>query len=387
MTVVLHTNQVDQEFESPLSLESRAVQSFFPKYFLDDIASSVQQRPLDSEITIIFQSMHDPANVCLDPCDLFFIQDLAKRHFVWIEILPPNIQQVPHLLTAIQQELRAAGRTGKIAAIIFSGHGNGDCFILKDPLKRDSLLTDEDVQYGIFYNVPPSTTLIFHACDTGQILAPAIAKCGYRVIACTQAVRSHETWLQFSANRISMVSEIDGIFSTESAAAIDPEYNVRKFTYLKHLVDGQFLERKESIKTLNCLIECYKRGVGVPPSFDTSVQYVKMGAKIGDPKHQFALAAFYFEGSGVKKNIVKSFYWIRQAASQQHPRALWKLGWYYENGIVVAPSPIHAIACYQKAADQGLAIARQDLLRLQSPQWTPARRRHFGRKSSTAQKK
>lgn len=82
----------------------------------------------------------------------------------------------------------------------------------------------------------------------------------------------------------------------------------------------------------------------------------RLRAEKGDPVAQFSLGAFLYYGS---PQTAEGTEWIRKAALQQFPPALYHLGQIHEFGFGVSPDDRLALAWYRKAADRGSAPAQR----------------------------
>jgi TPR repeat protein len=69
----------------------------------------------------------------------------------------------------------------------------------------------------------------------------------------------------------------------------------------------------------------------------------------------------YQNGRGVIQDDVEAVKWYRKAAEQGYAIAEDNLGWMYQNGRGVVQDDAEAIKWYRKAAEQGYAIAEDNL--------------------------
>ena len=72
----------------------------------------------------------------------------------------------------------------------------------------------------------------------------------------------------------------------------------------------------------------------------------------------------YQNRRGVELDYEKAVYWYSKAATQNHPRALYALGWLYEYGRGVAYNKEKAARYFQAAFQYGAVDARIHLTRL-----------------------
>ena len=77
---------------------------------------------------------------------------------------------------------------------------------------------------------------------------------------------------------------------------------------------------------------------------------VQTKAAQGFMKQELELAADYFVGKGVPKDLAQSAYWFRKAADQGNPAAQVYLGYMYTVGMGVSRDTTQAIGWYRRAA-------------------------------------
>jgi TPR repeat protein len=93
-----------------------------------------------------------------------------------------------------------------------------------------------------------------------------------------------------------------------------------------------------------------------PPSGD-----VRMKAEQGYLQQELMLAAAYFMGRGVPRDLSQSAYWYRKAANQGDPGAQVQLGYFYQAGIGVPRDDSEAVRWYQRAAAGGSVRGKLNL--------------------------
>src|ERR1700728_2379820 len=96
----------------------------------------------------------------------------------------------------------------------------------------------------------------------------------------------------------------------------------------------------------------------------TTVAEVQTKAAQGFVKQQLELAADYFAGRGVPKDLTQSAYWYRKAADQGNPAAEVYLGYMYTVGMGVPQDKAEAVRWYRRAASAGNAEAEVNLAAL-----------------------
>ena len=89
-----------------------------------------------------------------------------------------------------------------------------------------------------------------------------------------------------------------------------------------------------------------------------AVKWYRQSAESGYAPAQCKLGACYYEGKGVKKDLIETVRWLRKSAMQGYAVAQFALAGCYSNGYGVKQDYSEAVKWYRMAADQGLAIAQ-----------------------------
>jgi hypothetical protein len=84
-------------------------------------------------------------------------------------------------------------------------------------------------------------------------------------------------------------------------------------------------------------------------------------AEQGDAKAQYDLGVIYAKGTGVEKDVAKSFEWFHKAAEQGIVGAQIEIAWMYKKGKGVQQDFGESVKWYQKAAEQGNVDAQYAL--------------------------
>lgn len=98
----------------------------------------------------------------------------------------------------------------------------------------------------------------------------------------------------------------------------------------------------------NSLDDCYYNGVGVEKSIERAFEWYNKAAGQGLSEAQYNLARCF--GSHAKKLM---FVWMKRAADQAHPKALYKVGEFYEYGRGVESNRQQAKNYYAKSEEKG----------------------------------
>jgi TPR repeat protein len=91
------------------------------------------------------------------------------------------------------------------------------------------------------------------------------------------------------------------------------------------------------------------------------VAEIQIKAAQGFVKQELELAAAYFAGRGVAKDLARAAYWYRKAADQGNPAAQVYLGYLYSAGIGVPQDTAEAIRWYRRAASSNSPQAEVNL--------------------------
>ncbi len=112
---------------------------------------------------------------------------------------------------------------------------------------------------------------------------------------------------------------------------------------------------------------CLLQGGGAEVKSDTggdhptSVVVLQTKAAQGFVKQELELAAAYFAGRAMPKDLAQAAYWYRKAADQGDPAAQVYLGYLYTAGIGVPQDTAEAIRWYRRAASSNSAQAEVNL--------------------------
>ncbi len=93
----------------------------------------------------------------------------------------------------------------------------------------------------------------------------------------------------------------------------------------------------------------------------SNVAELQTKAAQGFVKQELELAAAYFAGRGVPKDLAQAAYWYRKAADQGNPAAQVYLGYLYSVGLGVPQDTAEAIRWYRRAASSNSPLAEVNL--------------------------
>jgi TPR repeat protein len=93
----------------------------------------------------------------------------------------------------------------------------------------------------------------------------------------------------------------------------------------------------------------------------SNVAELQTKAAQGFVKQELELAAAYFAGRGVPKDLGQAAYWYRKAADQGNPAAQIYLGYLYSVGLGVPQDTAEAIRWYRRAASSNSPLAEVNL--------------------------
>eukprot|EP01040_Poterioochromonas_malhamensis_P012475 gene12475-13648_t len=134
-------------------------------------------------------------------------------------------------------------------------------------------------------------------------------------------------------------------------------------------MDDEDLEMMPTPKAILELGICYEQGKGIEPDYQMALQWYTVSAIEGEhAEAQFRLGLYHELGTnGAEKDIIQALQWYRQAASNNHPIAAYKIGICYEKGFCyfhghhLNKNLKLAIKLYKLAADSGYVVALNNL--------------------------
>jgi hypothetical protein len=330
-----------------------------PDYFWRDLEEKNSHKPLDASVIIVLQSEKDDLfHSCSDPCDLFAIQEFAQMHFVVFKVTDCKKGILAPIRDAIK-DLAYQQRTGEIKALILSGHGTANSIEFSQERTKyrtvDHNFTTSDLYEEFFDDLPfDRTTIILHACSTGQGLGPTIARMEphITVIAPMNPVDAHDTHLHYSeTDGFSMLSTRSPIYSNQMGPLDHDDYPFlyRRMAYLEKLI-----QTGTNIRALSCMGAHFQGGILVPPSKKQAVGFYIDAAQHGDLLAQRWMSDYYSQESGFVQSEC-AHYWHLQMAKQGDARSQYIIGVDFEWGLRgVRRSIAQAREWYLKAAQQEL---------------------------------
>lgn len=110
-----------------------------------------------------------------------------------------------------------------------------------------------------------------------------------------------------------------------------------------------------------CVAAMYYEGIGVKKDIFKAVEWVQKSAAQGYPRAQTNLGIAYLNGDGIELNQHKAYQWILKAAQQGYDRAEYYLGGLYYEGKGVDRNIIEAIKWFKKATEQNFEEAQEAL--------------------------
>ena len=105
----------------------------------------------------------------------------------------------------------------------------------------------------------------------------------------------------------------------------------------------------------------YFYGNGVEKDMSQFFAWTKKAADAGLPEAMFSLSLAYYNGNGVEKDMSQYFAWTKKAADAGLPKAMFNLAIAYEDGVGVEKDMSQYFAWTKKAADAGLSLAMFNL--------------------------
>ena len=105
----------------------------------------------------------------------------------------------------------------------------------------------------------------------------------------------------------------------------------------------------------------YFYGNGVEKDMSQFSAWMEKAADDGFPEAMFSLSLAYYNGNGVEKDMSQYFAWTKKAADAGLPKAMFNLAIAYEDGLGVEKDMSQYFAWTKKAADAGLSLAMFNL--------------------------
>ena len=118
------------------------------------------------------------------------------------------------------------------------------------------------------------------------------------------------------------------------------------------------------------LINCYYNGIGMKKDYKECARWLKhfYGQYIQQEKNAkdviYDIATRYESGDGLEQDYTEAFAWYSKAHKLGHPHAIYRVGKFFENGVVVNKNLDMAIKKYKLAAYRGDKDAKEALKRL-----------------------
>ena len=132
---------------------------------------------------------------------------------------------------------------------------------------------------------------------------------------------------------------------------------INLYAYSKNKeVDDWVSDAKKYYQDYNIGLEEYKN-----KNYKKAFEILLTLAEVGDARAQSDIAGMYFNGWGVKKDLLQAFKWYEISSKNGNPYAQYKLGDMYWNGLGVKTNTDTAQIWWKKAADNGYKDAQFNL--------------------------
>lgn len=93
--------------------------------------------------------------------------------------------------------------------------------------------------------------------------------------------------------------------------------------------------------------------LGLAVNLEESINFYGKAAEQGHPEAQLALSNLCLVGAGLVQSNCDAYLWAKRAADQHHPRGLYVLGCYYEEGVGIPQDLEKAKELYEAAKKTG----------------------------------
>lgn len=290
------------------------------------IQASNQSKPVSEPAVVVLLAAEDPDRAFADYRLLPSIEQLAKTHYVALQVIGNRREKLGETINRIAKEL--GGRA--IKTLVIKAHGERN----RIQFGRNNFYTEEDVKAEDFSCLDRNASIILESCLVGQGLARKIASVQSRpVFASAKAIT-------------------DCVYTY---CCKEHGYGMIGFDATKNIIVKRYQQEGASItETAPCFVTPGKIQEIQKILHDQTVK----AAEQGDARAQNNLGADYTHGHVVAQSTEKAVIWFQKAAEQGHVFAQYNLGQCYEKGYGVAHPREEAIHWYRKAADQGLALAQ-----------------------------
>jgi hypothetical protein len=115
---------------------------------------------------------------------------------------------------------------------------------------------------------------------------------------------------------------------------------------------------------LHLMARAHREGLGSPVSLPDAIHCCLLAARRGHAEAQLELGVRHTGGDGVARDLAAASEWLRAAASQGLPDALYRVGRMRLTGLDGPPDPVEAAGCFRAAAARGHLEASFELAEL-----------------------
>ncbi len=106
--------------------------------------------------------------------------------------------------------------------------------------------------------------------------------------------------------------------------------------------------------------QAHRQPLNLPPA-QVGPLSLRMAAANGNPSAEFAVAARFADGTGVKQDLEEAMRWYQRSASHGFAQSQYRLATFYERGLGVTQDIARAKIWYQRAAENGNVKAMHNL--------------------------
>ncbi len=131
-------------------------------------------------------------------------------------------------------------------------------------------------------------------------------------------------------------------------------------------------EGSPNYRTVDAAALPQKLGTGVPNKPSEAFRRMRITAKRGDPRAQYSLGTYYYQGFGTRVDRPSAAVWFRKSAEKGFAEAQLAYGMLLLSGDGIAQDKARAIKWFGKAARQGNGRAKEVLRELLTYRGHPA---------------
>ncbi|MCB1529163.1 MAG: SEL1-like repeat protein [Hyphomicrobiaceae bacterium] len=125
--------------------------------------------------------------------------------------------------------------------------------------------------------------------------------------------------------------------------------------------------QQDTATVQSSLSDSHRQPLNLPPAAVGPLS-LRLAAAKGDPSAQFAIAARFADGSGIKPDLAEAMRWYQRSAALGFAQSQYRVATFYERGLGTVQDNARAKVWYQRAAENGNVKAMHNLAVLSAGQ-------------------